>query len=239
MTKLRFSPPQEMLRLLRDENSIDAWDSNCKGTLTSEQLARLAKIKPDINEEDLQKLLLVQKEHFPSQSDKTQEVLFRDQRSKDPGDRITYGELQIAIQKFRKLRVEQLSLLPSSNKCPYIKQLEGDLSADSLFAVFIKGEERSLCWIEEDWWRELREQEFLGKLGRWALHYFDNWCTPPPILSLQPLDVALPPSDAKLKHVVGVGDDGELVYDDEVSEARETTEIIEIERRDRTNFSDR
>jgi len=94
------------------------------------------------------------------------------------------------------------------------------------------------CWIEEDWWRELREQEFQKPLGRWALHYFDNWCTPPPILSLQPLDVPLPPGEAKLKHVVGVGDDGELVYDDEVSEAQETTETIEIERKDRTDSVD-
>jgi hypothetical protein len=65
-----------------------------------------------------------------------------------------------------------------------------------------------------------------------------NLVTPPIVLSLRHLDAVLPPGEAKLKRVVGVGDDGELVYADELEGEQETTEIIVIERRDRADSAD-
>jgi hypothetical protein len=54
---------------------------------------------------------------------------------------------------------------------------------------------------------------------------------PDTLVSIQPLDANTPPSEYRLQHVVGVGDDGELVYSEDLYDDLPDGEIVEIRRK--------
>lgn len=117
-------------------------------------------------------------------------------------------------------------------RSPTVRSIEGLLSTEPYCGVKVDGLEFA-DRLTFDYWQLLSEDELVNGQRTFIVHYLDNWCDPPPILSMHPIGAVLPPGEAKLKRVVGVGDDGELVYADEIESAQETTEIIEIKRKDR------
>jgi hypothetical protein len=238
-TPQRYYDPYHLRQV---DNTSDAWRANARGVVTDFQAARLKRIP---RSQQTKGTWLTR--HIERPTDKqlmhvfvTSFIALSLIIAFWNSATLRFGSVCLAFS----LVLVYLALFLSAYitnmiraQSPIVRSIQGLLSTEPYCGVSVDGREFA-DRLTFDYWQLLSEDELVNGQRPFIIHYLDNWCSPPPILSMHPLDAVLPPGEAKLKRVVGVGDDGELVYADELEGEQETTEIIEIERKDRGGIRD-
>jgi hypothetical protein len=111
----------------------------------------------------------------------------------------------------RNMRVDTLNSKWAPNN---IGMVEGTPKVEPLFTITI---DDISFKIDKHYWRVLRQQAYENRLEPVRAYYLRDW-QPAPLLSFQTVKVAnaLPQDDERFEYIVGIGDDGEIVYSSEV-----------------------
>lgn len=118
---------------------------------------------------------------------------------------------------------ETIYILEGTPHYRFIREKREDGSDTLHYYVELEGYQFE---VQGEFWQRMARQD-----GDVRLRYLKaSERLPETLVSIQPLDETAPPSDSRLQRVIGVGDDGELVYSDDLYDVPDG-EIVEIRRK--------